>query len=160
MLVADDQYISNLRSSIDYPHITEGSVNTNPAVLDPVAIQRETWEIVQPIFDRQVDELQTQFASANGGGSLANGLADVVRAAYNGQVAALYVAEEAEGRMGNFNRAKNAVDFSENGESSDLLEIAIRETVNHGGQVMFRLSEEVPDKTDGVTAVLRYENQG
>jgi hypothetical protein len=28
---------------------------------------------------------------------------------------------------------------------------------SHGGQVMYRLSEQVPDQTDGVTAVLRYD---
>lgn len=157
MLVADDQYISGLRSSIDYPNIIEESININPAVLDPVAIQRETWRLVQPIFDKQVEELQDKFASASGGGSLANGLSDVVLAARNNQIAVLYVAEEASGRMGKLAADGNTVEFSNDPDSVDLLEQAIRETINHGGQVMYRLAEQVPDSTDGVTAVLRYQ---
>ena len=156
VIAADAQHVEGIRTSIDYPHIADEAVTTHPSVLDPVALQRDSWPIVQPLFDKSADELQDKFASATGGGTLANGLADVVRAAKMGQVAALYVAEEAQGRMGRYDAESATVTFGSDAGDENLLEVAIRETIAKGGQVLFRLAEQVPDATDGVTAVLRF----
>ncbi len=156
VIAADGQHINGIKDNIDYPHIVPDGLTTHPSVMDPVALQRESWELVQPIFDKTADQLQDKFASANGGGTLANGFADVAVAARNGQVAALYVAEQAETRIGKIDDDSNSVTFTEN-EGRDLLEYSIRQTIAHGGQVLYRLAEAVPDATDGVTAVLRYE---
>ena len=155
VLACDAQHSSELSASIDYPHLVEEAVTTHPDVLDPVALQRESWRIVQPLFDKTTDELQDKFASANGGGTIANGLSDVVRAAAMGQVAALYVAETAGDRSGRYDESTGQVKFDTSGNS--LLEQAIRYTVSRGGKVLFRLAEQVPDTTDGVSAVLRFE---
>ena len=157
VIVADDQHIAGIKAEIDYPHIVDGAVKVHPNALDPMAIHTETWPLVQPHFDKTLDELQDKFGSASGGGTIVNGLADVVPAAMNGQVAALFVAEGALGRMGTYELETNSVNFSSDAGSKDLLEEAIRQTVSQGGQVLFRLAEQIPDSTDGVSAVLRYQ---
>ena len=157
VIVADDQHVAAIRAEIDYPHVVEASVKVHPNALDPTAIQAETWPLVQPIFDKTLDELQDKFGSASGGGTIVNGLSDVVPAATNGQVAALFVAETAMGRTGAFDAATQSVTFSGDAGGVDLLEQAIRQTVSHGGQVLYRLAEAIPDTTDGVSAVLRYQ---
>ena len=216
VIACDPQHTKGVKSHIDYPHIVEDAVRTHPSDLDPVAIQRDSWQIVQPLFDKTAEEMQTKFASANGGGNLANGLSDVVPAAVGGRVAALYVAESARPRFGHYNsdthsvtfvgpdaagpqrddadkddevtgqtrQLSNATEALANQQSTsdaaaarqgavytadetatlerpsgsiDLLEEAIRHTVANGGKLMFRLAEDVPDASDGVTAVLRYD---
>ena len=217
VIACDPQHAAGIRASIDYPHIVDATVRTHPSVLDAVAIQRDSWELVQPLFDKTAREMQEKFATATGGGNLLNGLSDVVPAAVGGRVAALYVAESARPRFGAYEPATHSVRFAEpgaphdpQGDSStddevagqtrtlpnatdaivdatstsqaaaeasravyddgdanavlarpggatDLLEEAIRQTIAHGGQVMFRLAEQVPDASDGVTAILRYD---
>ena len=217
VIACDPQHAAGIRAHIDYPNIAEATVRTHPSVLDAVAIQRDSWELVQPLFDKTTQELQEKFATASGGGNLLNGLSDVVPAAMGGRVAALYVAEAARPRFGHYevethsvrfvgsdatadsrddgstddegtgqtrtlsNATDAVVDASSTSRATaeasravyddgglaatlerpagatDLLEEAIRQTIAHGGQVMFRLAEQVPDASDGVTAVLRYD---
>ena len=216
VIASDPQHVKGIKSFIDYPHVVEASVRTHPSTLDPVALQRDSWEIVQPMFDKTLDELQEKFATASGGGNLANGLSDVVPAAIGGRVAALYVAEGAMPRFGHYVSDTHSVRFvgadattgaADDGDdddeltgrtrasnnasaavadapsasattaertdatyaaadtavlarpegSIDLLEEAIRQTVANGAPVLFRLAEQIPDASDGVTAILRYD---
>lgn len=216
VVACDPQHVQGVKSFIEYPHIVEETVRAHPSTLDPVAIQRDSWQLVQPLFDKTHDQLQEKFATASGGGNLANGLSDVVPAAVGGRVAALYVAENAMPRFGNYDpdthsvsfvgpdaasgqrddgdkddevtgqtrTVSNATEALANAQSSstaaveqpgsvytadttanldrpagatDLLEEAIRHAVANGAPVLFRLAEQVPDASDGVTAVLRYD---
>ena len=216
VIACDPQHVKGIKSFIDYPHIVEASVRTHPSTLDPVAVQRDSWQIVQPMFDKAFDELQEKFATASGGGNLVNGLSDVVPAAVGGRVAALYVAEGARPRFGHYEADTHSVRFvgpdaakgpADDGDRDDevtgqtrtatnataavvdapsastsiadgtdasytaddtatltrpdgtidLLEEAIRQTVANGGPVLFRLADQVPDASDGVTGILRYD---
>ena len=165
VVAADAQHHTGIRRHIDYPHLMTEGITTHPNVLDTLALKRDSWELVQPHFDRTVDELQEKFRSASGGGTLVHGLADVLPAAHLGQVAALFVAEHATSRTGRFAEDSNRVMFSDQNarqasndaaQGDALLELAIRKVIARGGQVMFRLAEAIPDQTDGVSAVLRF----
>lgn len=215
VIACDPQHAAGVKSHIDYPHIVEATVRTHPSTLDPVALQRDSWALVQPAFDKSTADMQEKFATASGGGNLVNGLSDVVPAALGGRIAALYVAETAQPRYGSYDAQTHSVTFAEpideerirdGGDdrkdtlaatrtrsnatsalagaestteataatmdavyvapdgredqregSMDLLEEAIRQTVAHKGHVLFRLAEQVPDASDGVTGVLRYD---
>ena len=95
---------------------------------------------------------------ATGAGRFVGTAQDAVPAAINGQVDTLFVASDVPTVYGTYDPATNSVSYHEKQEdgSQDLMELAIRKTVENGGQVFSRASFVLPDAVESVGAVLRY----
>ena len=158
ILACDKQHVAGLKRAIKYPHLAEEAVGVHPNALDPTALHRETWMRMQHHFDAAADELQELFGEAEGAGRTAHGLADIYPAAKGGRVGKLLLAEGAAPTYGTYDEATHSVRPAQRDDDGaiDLLEATIRETARNSGTVMFRLADQVPDQTDGASAILRY----
>lgn len=158
LLVCDSQYRKNLAASIKYPHIYPQAVDINPADLTMAQLHTETWKLISSHFEKSSSALQQQFSTAIGAQRFAASLYDVVPAAMSGQVDTLVVAKGQSPVYGSYDDATNAVHFhdTQQEDSRDLVELAIRHTIANGGKVVMRDRSVLPEGVEQAGATLRY----
>ncbi len=158
ILVCDAQYATEFKRTFQYPHVFADSLDINPSDLSPAELHTETWKMIEPHFDKSSSELKQQYSDAIGAKTYANGVYDVIPAAINGQIATLMINNEQATIYGEYDADNNAVKFHDErqDDSQDLIEFAIRKTVENGGKVVVREQTLLPEGVEGVAATLRY----
>jgi hypothetical protein len=126
-----------------YPLLLEEGVPGNPDRLSERELHEKAWAIVKPAFERSEARAAAQYAQLAGTGRTGNDLVEVVRAAYGGRVAVLFVAQGRQ-QPGQFDPARAAVEV--HGEprqgAEDLLNLAAVHTLLHAGTVY--VTDKVP----------------
>ena len=158
ILVCDAQHATEFKRTLHYPHVVAEGIDVNPDNLSPAELHAETWERMQPTFDQDYEGLSEKVEVATGAGRFVASAYDAVPAAINGQVDTLFVASDRPTPYGHYDAATNSIRPAEGpGDGAqDLMELAIRKTVENGGQVFSRASFALPDGVQDVGAVLRY----
>lgn len=135
-----------------------GVVETNPGALDEAALHEAAYALVRPRFEAGRDEAVERFAALLGRGDerAATGTEDVVRAAHQGRVDTLLLAE-GETVWGRYDETSGRVETRDAsaGAGEDLLDAAAVRTLRHGGAVHVLPRQEMPDDAP-VAAILRY----
>ena len=158
ILVCQAQHAAEFKRTFHYPHVVEEVIDINPDNLSPAELHTETWQVMQPRFDKDYKALSEKVEAAVSSGRFVASAQDAVPAAINGQVDSLFVASDKPTVYGTYDEATNSVTYHEQGEagSVDLIELAIRKTVENGGKVFSRASFVLPDGVETVGATLRY----
>lgn len=155
VLAADDKMLGMVRSHMNYPDLIEGGIRQNPRALSVEKLHEKAYELVRERLDADRRAVMERVDARLANGEPAAGdVADVIEAAHDGRVEALLISPKAEvrGQFTSNSGARFSVSLSEEGR--DLVELAIAETLAHGGSVY-----SLPaDSTENVPmrAVLRY----
>jgi hypothetical protein len=121
-------------------------------------LHEAAYAAVRPRFEADREQAVERFQALLGGGDAraATGIEAVVRAAHQGRIDALLLAEGGAA-WGRYDEAADEVAVGEGfaGTGEDLLEAAMVRTLRHGGGVHVLPQGEMPDATPAA-AILRY----
>jgi hypothetical protein len=142
-----------------YAHLVDRGVPGNPDHLSAKELHEKAWAVVKPAFEAAEAQAAALYARLAGTGRTANDIGEVVRAAYEGQVAVLFVAKGRR-RPGRFDAAKGTVEVheTEGPDDEDLLNFAAIHTLLHAGQVHMTEASRVPG--GGPLAAIHWLPQG
>ena len=135
------------REANRYPHLLEHGIAGNPDRLGVKELHEKAWAIVQPYFHQTQKKAADFYAQLAGTGRTSNDLEEIVRAAHQGHLELLFVAQGKE-QWGTFDASSGKVTVHDQAEpgDEDLLNFAALHTLGHGGKVYVVGSEEVPGK--------------
>ena len=138
------------------PNVLEKGIEGNPEHSQPEALLAEAWEIGAPALRQEQEEARTRFNELAHSDKASDEIQDVVPAAVQGRVDALFVALN-DHSWGHYDPETNEIAFHEpdqrNGE--DLLDFAVVQTLRNGGSVYAVDAGDLPGET-AIAAVLRY----
>jgi hypothetical protein len=155
VVAAVDYLLPIYRQANRYPHLLSKGLEGNPDRLSDPELHDRVWPLVEPIFRQAQEKALARYQQLAGTGRTACEVADVVPAAYQGQVETLLVALNQQ-RWGQFDQVSGSVisvsdrpaaeptDENEQPGTEDLLNVAAIHTLLHGGTVHLLPAAEVP----------------
>jgi len=157
LVLAGVEYLFPLYQEANtYPHLVEQGIPGNPEELSAETLHAQAWPLVRPIFMAAQEQAAAEYRKLAGTGQAANDVPEVVFAAHQGRVAALFVAV---GRqvVGRFDPKSQSVVLAveEDSTAGDLLNLAALLTLKNGGSVYAVEPEQVPGEGT-LAAVLRW----
>lgn len=129
---------------------------TNPDVLDAKTLQQQTWPLAEAHFKQATKSSKNRYQTLVGSNHTTDRLTDILNAAHDGQVEALFVASDRQ-KWGTYDVRSRQFTESDRSklQSSSLLNLAAIYTLNCRGQVFVMDLEEMPTNTMAA-AILRY----
>lgn len=157
LVLAGVSYLSTLfREVTTYTHLLDEGVEGNPDQLSPAELQSRAWPLVAAYFAREREEALSRFGDGSAHGLTASRLQDVLLAAHDGRVAALFVALGVQG-WGVFSAEERRVEvhaaFVPGDE--DLMDAAVVRALLTGAAVHVMAPADVPNG-EPIAALLRY----
>ena len=136
--------------------LMETHVSGNPEHVKPNELHEKAWQVIAPHFHQTRETARDKFHELKGTGKAGDDINDVVRAAYQGRVDTLFVAND-ERRWGFYFPDSDKVELREQRDTydEDLLDYAARYTIVNSGAVYSMPADEVPG-SGPVAAVYRY----
>ena len=149
-------YFPIYKEANSYPHLLEEGIPGNPDDLSPEELHAQAWPLVQPFFMKAQQDAFAQYAQLAGTGKATADVQEAVLAAHHGRVDVLIVPIGAQ-VWGRFDPITNTVHVHQNLEAGDgdLLDLAVIQTILHGGTVYAVGPEQMPDRAP-LAAVFRY----
>ncbi|NJL29941.1 MAG: hypothetical protein HC897_19615 [Thermoanaerobaculia bacterium] len=156
VLAAVDSHFPLWRTAADLPELLEEGIPGNPEHLSDLELKQRAWQLVEPHFLRARDQALARYEELKGFGRASHVLEEIVPAAHQGRVEALFVAVDPE-RWGRFDPTTGEVELHEEplDGDEDLLDAAAFHTLAHRGAVFGLETAKVPDGSLAA-AVLRY----
>lgn len=156
VLAAVDYYHPIYREANTYPYLLERGIQGNPDGVSCEELHRLGWAIAEAYFARRYEEKALRYREARGTPRASNEVQDIVPAAYNGRVNALFVSL-ASRIGGSFAPETGEVRIMPDGqaEAGDLLDLAAVHTLLNRGDVFAVRPEDVPDSKPAA-AFFRY----
>jgi hypothetical protein len=159
ILAAVDYLLPLYREANSYGLLLDETLNTDPQSLSVQELHKRAWkEILSPYFAQNQAAAAARFNDLAGTDRASADLADLVRAAHDGQIDVLFAAKDQE-QWGAFDEAKRRVAVYDSAESGgeELIDLTAVQTLLHGGTVYVMAQEEVP-RQQTVAAIFRYPN--
>jgi hypothetical protein len=157
VVAAVDYLIPMYRSVSNYGAVLDKGAEGNPDQLSAAELHERAWPIVEPHFESNLSRAKERFGNAVGAGIASCDLAEVLGGAHTGRVETLFV-QRGEQRWGVFDLASGEVTLNadQGGLADvDLIDLATRQTLAHGGDVHMVTAEDMPCD-DAVGAVFRF----
>jgi hypothetical protein len=156
VLAAVDYLHPLYRRASSYRHITRRGIEGNPDQLSGKQLHERAWPIVEPHFQASMREARDKFSNLEGSPRASTDLEDVLAAGESGRVESLLLAEAKE-RWGIYDPQDGSVVYYDGSDpgSVDLLDLAARQTIAHGGNVYVMDPSDMPGGAD-VAAVYRF----
>lgn len=147
------------RQANTYPHLLPAGVAGNPDSKQTSArmLHTQAWPLVEPVALKEQSTALDRFEEMRGSERASDNVSEVVPAACEGCVQDLFVASDRE-LWGTYDQARPALSIHESAEAGDedLLDLAARQTLLHGGAV-YALSREKMPGAGLLAATYRYE---
>ena len=157
LLLAGVEYLIPIYKSVcDYHNVCNEAITGSHEHDEKHELYKQAREIMNPYFRQPLEKAQTIYANQSATELTSSIPADVIPAAYYGRISHIFV-KKAEHIWGTFNvdTSELNLDDTENGNSEDLLDGALIQTIRNGGEV-FVLGEEDMPAESMVAAVFRY----
>ncbi len=157
LVLAGVEYLFPLyQQANSYPHLLEHGITGNPDKLKAETLRAEAWAIVEPVLLQAQKVATLHYRDRAGTGHTSNTSSEIVPAAYYGRVASLFVARDQE-QWGTFDPATGTLQIHEQAQprDEDLLDLAVTQTLLHGGSVYAVEQSGMPDEAP-LAAVFRY----
>jgi hypothetical protein len=156
VVAAVDYLITMYRHVTSYRNVVGKGIEGNPDQLAPRQLLERARPIVDPIFHEPLLKAKDKYGRMTTAGLASCDLPDVLRASHAGRTESLMVAR-GERRWGLYVAADDVVEVHENPAppDSDLLDLATRQTLLHGGSVYLVEQDEMPC-AGPIAAVFRY----
>jgi len=156
LLAGVDYLLPIFRQVTRYPHLAERHLTGNCDLLTALQLHERSWEIMRPYFDRPRRRALDRLRELNGTDKASLDPAAIVTAVAGGRVDVL-LADSSQERHGTFDpklgQAATCDATCPGGE--DLVNLAVAETLLHGGTVFPAASRELPAQSP-MAAVFRY----
>lgn len=158
VLAGVDYLLPIYREANSYPHILDGEVHGSPENWDLLTLHEKTWEIIEPHFleeeSRAAEVFQQEYG--RGTGRVTTDIAEIIPAAYNGQIAYLFLQED-ESMWGTYNWQTSQIELHEEPlyENRDLLDLVAVQTIMNDGKVVRVKAQQLPTD-EPVAALYRY----
>jgi len=157
LVLAGVEYLLPLyREVTAYAHVVETGITGNPEGLRAEELQERGWSVVEPLFQKDLEDAAARYRRYAGTGLASSDLKEVVLAAYHGRVATLFVACDVQ-QWGTFAPETQDIMIAQEAapEHEDLLDCAALHTFLNSGTVYAVPPEQIPDAAP-LAAVLRY----
>ncbi len=158
VLAGVDYLLPIYREANSYSHLLEQGIIGNPDMVSARELHQRAWEIVRPVFAAEQAEQIALYYELDGRGDVraSHTLTDIVRAAFEGRVATLFVPHSVQ-KWGVYRAHSHKVHVhpSQQPGDYDLIDLAAAQTVAHGGTVYVLEPEKVPGG-ELIAAIFRY----
>ncbi len=153
LLLAGVEYeVAIYRRVTTYPRVLDKAVNGSPDGFPYRELHKRAMEVVMQSHSEPLEKALTDFEKHRDTSRVSSDAYEVIKAAWQGRVADLFLREGAEIR-GAWNEETQVVDTGQPRE--DLLNAAALQTVLHGGRAFVLEGKDMPIETE-VAAVLRF----
>jgi hypothetical protein len=156
VVAAVDYLIPIYRSVSNYGAVLEKGAEGNPDQLGAAVLHERAWPIVRSHFEANLERARERFGNAIGTGLASCELSEVLAAAHTGRVETLFVQRRAH-VWGVFDLTSGRVEVGDEPGVADvdLIDLATRQTLAHGGDVHLVAKEKMPcDEAAG--AIFRF----
>jgi len=156
VLAGVDYLFPIYREANSYPYLLDEGVSGSPEGLSVDELHKEAWAIVQPCFQKAVQDAVALYRQSVGTGLASSDVKEIVPAACHGRVGSLLVALGFQ-QWGVFDPDSDEIILRQEAEpgDEDLLDLAAIQTFLNGGAVYVVSPEEIPDSGQ-MAAVFRY----
>lgn len=158
VLAGVDYVLPIYREVSSYAHIVEGGILGNPEELSEQALHRAAWNLVEPLLTAERRQALERYRMLAGRGSelASDDQQEIVLAAHDGRVQTLLIAPDQQ-VWGRFDAQERRVEplTADTPGALDLIDLAVAETLQKGGDVYLCSAEELSADT-GIAAVLRH----
>ncbi len=156
VLVGTEPLVPIYRRANRYPRLEENAIVRDPESMDDAELHRRALEIVRPRFLEARHRARLRYGDLAGTGKASHHLPSVIRAAWEGRVDTLFLAEGAA-EYGLFDPDEGGIEEIVDpapGEE-DLLDLAAHHALAKGGTVHVLPPEEMPEGAPAA-ALFRY----
>lgn len=156
VVAAVDYLITMYRHVTDYRNVVRAGIEGNPDQLSPRQLLERARPIADPIFREPLLRAKDKFGRGESAGLASCVLSDVLSGAHAGRIESLMVAR-GERRWGVYVPEEATVEIHDNQApgDADVLDLATRQTLLHGGSVYLVERNEMPCG-EPIAAVFRY----
>lgn len=157
ILAALPQHQGIFRSLSHNPHLLEDGITADPRLLETDALREMACQVLEPHWQRKIDELLAQFEEAHSKSLGSDNPFYITEAALGGNVSALML-DEQRIYPGGIDAASGDISFSMTspGNEHDVFEDLAITVLGKGGEVLVLPSEKMPTAS-GVAAIFRHE---
>lgn len=157
LLLAGSEYLqATYRGLCRYNHLRDEGIAGNPAERSFRELHKSAQGLIQGMIEQERDRYIAGYYTLRKRGQASEDVPEVVKAARQGRVRHLFVAEDRE-VWGVFNPQTHETKAGEESGSRevDLLNLAAAETIVHGGEV-YLLNEDAVPGGPALSAIYRY----
>lgn len=157
IVLAGVDYLHPLyRQASDYRGIAARGIEGNPEQLSDAELHKRAWPLIEPHFAAPLEQAKEKFGRRVGTGLASSDLEEVLSAAFGGRIESLFI-RRGEEVWGTYHPSEQKVERSNEvlPEVVDLLDLASKETLLHGGDVFLVATEDMPGSKE-VAAVFRF----
>ena len=156
LLAGVDYLLPIFRQITMYPHLAERHLTGNCDPFSDQQLHERAWELMQPYFDRPRRKALERLRELSGTNKVSLDPEAIVTAAYSGKIEIL-LSDPTRQRLGRFEPqlGKALTCEATYPGSEDLVNLAVAETLLHGGTVFPAELHEIPMQSP-VAAIFRY----
>jgi hypothetical protein len=128
-----------------YPHLLKEAINGNPDYTNPADLHHRAAEVLTPHWHHEETTDRNRFQQASGTDRVSSDLKEILPAASQGRVEALFIASDVE-PWGRFDQISGRIELTARQEpgSEELLDLAAQATIRAAGRVYVVKSGELP----------------
>jgi hypothetical protein len=151
-----DDIFSKYKQINNYQNLHEENISGNPDEIDTIFLHEKAWELLKNKFWKLKRTALVEFEKYQNKGITTNDIRKIVYESLNGNIDTLFVRKGAQ-IWGIYNpKTLNVkVDDQQNSGNECLIDKSSKATFMQGGNVFIESSEEMPDKTSPINAILR-----
>lgn len=156
LLAAVDEEIVLFNRITSYSHTLEKGISGNPDGLSSHELHVLSWEIMEPVFEKEYAGIRDQYREKEGSGLTETDLLKILPASSSGQVQSVFVARDLQ-KWGIFDPGSLSLEIhnSKMPGDQDLLDLVAYYTLINGGDVFVKDPESIPGGST-VAALMRY----
>ncbi len=155
LLAGVDYLLPIFREITRYPHLAERHLSGNCEQLTSHQLHERAWELMQPYFDRPRRQALDRLRELVGTDKTSLDPAAIVAAAHAGKIEVL-LADPGGKRLGRFDaQLGKAITATADGDGEDLVNLAVAETLLHGGTAYPVEARDLPAQAPDA-AIFRY----
>ncbi|MFW6019323.1 MAG: hypothetical protein ACOCPM_01975 [Bacteroidales bacterium] len=157
LLFMEGQHKGEFEKVFDYNHVYSDYVNRNPENLDIQTIHQLAYEKIEPYFMKSLREYAEQIKEKSATDYVSKDYSDILPAAFEGRVEALFLADGKE-QYGSYDGQAHEVklDNEKTDDNAALMNMAAVQTFLHNGAVFLLDPENMPLSNSGINALYRY----
>lgn len=158
LIVAQDPLFDMYREVNSYPNLMEENLKVNFGDTHINEVHELAWERMTSVFDQKRKDKIARFVDEQGTGKTAIGINEIIPAAFNGKVDALFCENKSD-IFGNYKEENNSIIVNQSEEDDNtisLMNVAAVKTFLNGGEVYLLDKEEMPNPNSRINALYRY----
>lgn len=139
-----------------YPLLMEQTIDGNPDNMKAQEIYQRAGEIMEPYFQKKLEEAKSQYYELKGTGKTSNNLQEILPASFHGRTRDLFVNLD-EQQWGWYYHETGEIAWGEESlpDNEELLDLAATEAYVNNGNIFALKSDEMPD-SEPISTIFRW----